>query len=123
VDHLPRVRRQPLPAVLGRFYALRFRDAQNFRYSTDLGIVALRDEPASMTAYRVDGMNPGSDELLDMPLRAVGRSAAASSAFPLQMDIDLSEADKAKLAEGRRATWARPRGCRARNSRRGRSTG
>jgi len=83
--------------TLGRFYALRFRDAQNFRYSTDLGIVALRDEPASMTAYRVDGMNPGSDELLDMPFSGRWKKRGRVVGFPMQMDIDLSEADKAKL--------------------------
>ena len=55
--------------VLGRFGALRFRDAQNYRYSPDLGIVALRDEPATMTAYRVDGMGPGSAELRDLAVR------------------------------------------------------
>ena len=49
--------------ILGRFDALRFREAQNFRYSADLMLVALRDEPATMTAYRVEGMAPDSPEL------------------------------------------------------------
>jgi transglutaminase-like putative cysteine protease len=82
--------------VLGRFYALRFRDAQNYRYSTDLGIVALRDEPAGMTAYRVEGMNPGSDVLVDHAFS--GRwTKRGRVGLPLQLDIELSAPDKAKL--------------------------
>ena len=41
---------------LGRFEQLRFREVQNFSPSTELGLVALRAEPATMTAFRVDGM-------------------------------------------------------------------
>ncbi|HZZ18307.1 MAG TPA: DUF3488 and transglutaminase-like domain-containing protein [Opitutaceae bacterium] len=82
--------------TLGRFYALRFQDAHNFRYSTDLGIVALRDEPASMTAYRVEGMNPGSDQMVDLPFAGRWKKRGRVG-FPMQMDIDLSAPDKAKL--------------------------
>ena len=43
----------PLP---GRFRELRFRETQNFRSSAELAVVALRTEPAAMTAYRVEGV-------------------------------------------------------------------
>jgi transglutaminase-like putative cysteine protease len=83
--------------VLGRFGALRFRDAQNYRYSPDLGIVALRDEPASMTAYRVDGMNPGSDEMKDLAFAGRWKKRGPVG-LPLQVGLDsLSPSDRAAL--------------------------
>lgn len=42
--------------LLGRFEELRFREVQNFQASGELGLVMLRAEPATMTAYRVEGM-------------------------------------------------------------------
>jgi transglutaminase-like putative cysteine protease len=44
--------------LIGQFGELRFREAQNFRLAADLAIVALRDEPVTMTAYRVEGFDP-----------------------------------------------------------------
>ena len=41
--------------LLGQFEVLRFREQQNFRQAPYLGIVQLREEPVSMTAYRVEG--------------------------------------------------------------------
>ncbi len=41
--------------LLGRFEDLQFTEAQNYRYSPDLLLIALREEPVSMTAYRVIG--------------------------------------------------------------------
>jgi transglutaminase-like putative cysteine protease len=43
-----------LPLV-GRFAELRFRESQNHFFSNNLGILLLRDEPVTMTAYRVEG--------------------------------------------------------------------
>ncbi len=43
--------------LLGTFEHLRFRETQNYRQAPNLGMVSLREEPAAMTAYRVDGMN------------------------------------------------------------------
>jgi transglutaminase-like putative cysteine protease len=40
----------PLP---GRFAQLQFQDTKNYRAALDLGLVALREEPLAMTAYRV----------------------------------------------------------------------
>jgi transglutaminase-like putative cysteine protease len=42
--------------LLGPFQRLQFRDRQNYRYSTLLRVLALRDDPVAMTAYRVEGM-------------------------------------------------------------------
>ncbi len=46
--------------LAGQFEQLWFRDRQNFQVAGDLGVVALRDEPVSMTAYRVEGMPTGA---------------------------------------------------------------
>jgi hypothetical protein len=46
--------------LLGPFQTLRFQELQNWRTAPALGIVALRSEPATMTAYRVEGMESGS---------------------------------------------------------------
>lgn len=41
--------------LLGHFGNLRFRDVQSFRYSPRLSVMALREEPVTMLAYRVEG--------------------------------------------------------------------
>jgi hypothetical protein len=41
--------------LLGHFERLRFQEAQNFRYASRLSVLALRDEPVTMLAYRVEG--------------------------------------------------------------------
>jgi hypothetical protein len=41
--------------LLGPFEQLRFRESQNYRYAPALAILALREEPVSMTAFRVEG--------------------------------------------------------------------
>ena len=46
--------------LLGTFGQLRFREAQNFRVAAKLGVIMLRDEPATMLAYRVEGMDTGN---------------------------------------------------------------
>jgi protein-glutamine gamma-glutamyltransferase len=84
--------------ILGRFDLLRFREAQNFRYSGELMLVALRDEPATMTAYRVEAMAPDSPELADPTFAGRWRNRAVPSTLPLQLGLDLSGDDKAVLA-------------------------
>ena len=83
--------------ILGRFETLRFREAQNYRFSRDLSIVALRDEPASMTAYRVEGMQADSSSLRDPFFAARWRSRGPVGP-PLQLGLQLSDPDKAVLA-------------------------
>ncbi len=84
--------------ILGRFDVLRFREAQNFRYSFDLVLVALRDEPATMTAYRVEGMAPDSTQLSDPTFARRWRNRAVPGGLSLQLRLELSAADKASLA-------------------------
>jgi transglutaminase-like putative cysteine protease len=85
--------------VLGRFDVLRFREAQNFRYSEILMLVALRDEPATMTAYRVEGMAPDSTALTDTTFaRRWKNRAVPTGGLPLQLGLKLSADDKAALA-------------------------
>ncbi len=48
--------------LLASFDMLRFREVQNYRYAPGLGLVALREEPVSMTAYRVEGFELGSTQ-------------------------------------------------------------
>ncbi|HTU03508.1 MAG TPA: DUF3488 and transglutaminase-like domain-containing protein, partial [Candidatus Sulfotelmatobacter sp.] len=93
--------------VLGRFNMLRFREAQNFRYSADLALVALRDEPATMTAYRVEGMAPDSSELADPTFAGRWRNRAVPGGLSLQLGLGLSKSDRAELA---RITAAVPPG-------------
>jgi transglutaminase-like putative cysteine protease len=83
--------------VLGRFGVLRFQDAQNFRYSRDLGIVALRDEPAAMTPYRVEGMDPDARELPD-PRFASRWKRRGHISMNLQTSLEVSPADRGVLA-------------------------
>jgi hypothetical protein len=82
--------------LMGSFWALRFREAQNYRYAPDLGVIALRDEPATMTAYRVEGMAADSPELRDK--RFAARWAHRGKAGFLQVGLpELTAADKASL--------------------------
>lgn len=46
------------PPLLAPFSELRFVEAQNYRFAPTLNIVQLRDEPVTMTAYRVEGFDP-----------------------------------------------------------------
>jgi hypothetical protein len=87
--------------LLGPFEMLRFRERQNFRFADRLGLVALRDEPVSMTAYRIQGMlltgampDPGLASRL-------GRSAETGAIANLPMlKLNLIEADRGVLARG-----------------------
>jgi transglutaminase-like putative cysteine protease len=83
--------------ILGRFNALHFRDAQHFNYSPELASVSLRDEPASMTAYRVDGMAPDTPALSDPPF-ARAWASRGPVALPLQIDLKVGRQDAAVLS-------------------------
>jgi len=86
--------------LAGHFEMLRFRERQNFQVAAELGVVALRDEPVSMTAYRVEGMLT-SAELID---REFGdewdrHRAQGSEASITQLLVNVSAGDRAKLAQ------------------------
>jgi hypothetical protein len=84
--------------LLGSFVILRFRDIEHYMYSPDLALFSLHDEPATMTAYRVEGMGAEAGELRDKAF--AGRwSRRGPAGLPLQIGLDgLSAADKAALA-------------------------
>jgi transglutaminase-like putative cysteine protease len=85
--------------LLGHFEALHFRDAQNYRFSTDLGLLALRDEPATMTAYRVEGMAANAAELPDRAYAGRWKNRTLPRGMPLQWELDLPhKGDKEELA-------------------------
>jgi transglutaminase-like putative cysteine protease len=85
--------------LLGRFTTLRFYEAQNFKYSADLVLVALRDEPATMTPYRVEGMSADSSELSDPTFAGRWKNRGMISRLPLQLGLEgLTADDRAVLA-------------------------
>jgi len=84
--------------LLGAFGELRFREAQKFRVAPELGVVALRDEPVTMTAYRVEGMEGGGavkDAEFATLLRERGKNPRMAGAVMLRLGV--SEADVAVL--------------------------
>ncbi len=113
--------------LLGAFEDLRFRELQSFRLGRELSVVALRNEPVTMTAYRVEGMEAGS-ALADADFAARLKANAASPrvAGSLLLRPGVGESDRGALARivgeitggtklpaeefGRRAvTWLRER--------------
>jgi transglutaminase-like putative cysteine protease len=77
----------PLP---GMFNDLRFREVQNFTWSPRLRAVALRNEPVTMTAYRLEGVNispllpdPEFAARFQKNLQAAGNVRARLSQFEL----------------------------------------
>ena len=86
--------------LLGEFERLQFREPQNFQVSAELNVVALRDEPVSMTAYRVEGLDPSG--LLRDPAfaqRWQERDAAALLRTAQQVRVGVVEADRERLAQ------------------------
>lgn len=84
--------------LIGRFEVLQFNEAQNFRVAPALNVIALRNEPVSMTAYRVEGVAL-SDRLPDPQFAALWRArrpeAPGRSFF---LGLSLNESDRAQLA-------------------------
>ena len=84
--------------LIGSFSQLRFTDLQNYQFSPSLGVVALRDDPATMTAYRVEGFD-SSDLLSDGDFALLWSQREASSA-QLQIGLDaLGPADRSTLTQ------------------------
>ena len=85
--------------LLGPFEQLRFQELQNFRLGADPGLLALRDEPVSMVAYRVEGMSTGN--LLPDPkfaaLLASGRTPGPLELPSLMLRLGVGEADRVTL--------------------------
>jgi transglutaminase-like putative cysteine protease len=85
--------------LLGPFGSVRFREAQSFSYAPHLGVLGLREEPAAMTAYRVEGFDL-SNALPDPRFaeRWKTRHEPAAGRPVLQWRLALGEADRNTLA-------------------------
>jgi protein-glutamine gamma-glutamyltransferase len=86
--------------LAGQFEQLWFRDRQNFRNAPDLGIVALKDEPVSMTAYRVEGMLTGA-QLPDPKFAQAwaARHESENNSAQAQTKLSLNPADLERLKQ------------------------
>jgi len=76
--------------LTGRFVQLRFRERQNFRFADRLGLVVLRDEPVSMTAYRVEGlmaMDVIPDRQMGAWLERATESGAEQTSAALKLEL------------------------------------
>lgn len=85
---------------LGPFTRLRFRETQNFFFAPQLAAVMLRDEPASMTAYQVEGFETGvflPDQAFAKRWKARDREDAALKLGNLQFALRMSGADRLRL--------------------------
>ena len=85
--------------LLGEFDRLQFsREPQSFRVGRHLGVVALRNEPVTMTAYRVEGMDVGAtmpDGNFAARLRKDAKNPREREA--LMLGVRLEEHDRARL--------------------------
>ena len=82
--------------LFGRFTLVRFRETQYFQSGDELGVVALRDEPATMTAYRVEGM-PETDRMKDPKFAYRLRTRPQTSEAVLYNALHLSDSDRDTL--------------------------
>jgi protein-glutamine gamma-glutamyltransferase len=83
--------------LLGQFEILRFREVQNFRLAPYLAVVQLRDEPVTMTAYRVEGFELGpslSDPVFARRWATRDRARRQQAQAALQLE---AESDTAAL--------------------------
>lgn len=81
--------------LLGRFENLVFREVQNFRFAQRLALVALRDDPVSMVAYRVTGFETGPvlpDRSFASRWRMLGTQGRRSE--DMLVRLGLAEADE-----------------------------
>lgn len=86
--------------LLGGFEELRFREPQNFRTARGLELVTLRDDPATMIAYRVQGMT-SADTIPDGEFGAqlASRRKNPLAAGALMLGVDLPAADLTALQD------------------------
>ncbi len=86
--------------LLGEFERLQFREPQNFRLAAELNVVALRDEPISMTAYRVEGLDT-SGILRDPAFarRWKDRDPAVAPKAVMQRRVGVGDSERARLQQ------------------------
>lgn len=86
--------------LLGPFATLRFQELQNWSAAPSLGIVGLRNEPATMTAYRVEAMEYGPVQLDPAFASRVRTPPVTPSGKQLAMlALTLGEPDQRAVAE------------------------
>ena len=86
--------------LTGPFGGLRFRETVAFRHAPGPSLVALRDEPVAMMAYRVEA--PGHDPLLrdpDFAARWAAREPGVSRGMPSYTRLALREPDREALRQ------------------------
>ncbi|ACB77874.1 transglutaminaseTgpA domain-containing protein [Opitutus terrae] len=97
--------------LLGPFELLRFREAQNYRFSRGLGVVELRAEPATMLAYRIEGMENNAvvaDPAFAAQWRAHGSNRWSAGALLLQLSVSAEDREKLARAVGEIRAAATP---------------
>jgi protein-glutamine gamma-glutamyltransferase len=83
--------------LIGAFTELRFTERQNYQFNPAIGVVALRDEPATMMAYRVEAFDESS--VFSDPGFAAQWRGERKSAAQLQIALDgLTAMDRSTLA-------------------------
>jgi transglutaminase-like putative cysteine protease len=83
--------------LLGPFSVLTFREAQNFKLAPRLALVALREDPVTMTAYRIEGFDQSgvlSDPRYADKWRAKSPDERRSD---IQLRVSAGERDRAAL--------------------------
>ena len=84
--------------LLGEFERVQFRERQNFRYARSLRVLALRDDPVSMTAYRVEGMDTDG-RLTDEAFARQWGDGREGGLVRATLAVELGEGDRRVLAE------------------------
>jgi len=86
--------------LLGEFERVQFREPQNFQYAAELNVVALRNEPVSMTAYRVESMDTSG--ILPDPAfarRWQERDPAVAPRMVMQRRVGVGDSDRTRLEQ------------------------
>ena len=86
--------------LLGEFERLQFREPQNFQLAAALNLVALRNEPVSMTAYRVEGLDT-SGILRDPAFarRWQARDPAVAPKVVMQHRVGVGDSERNRLEQ------------------------
>lgn len=80
--------------LLGAFDRLQFREPQSFRTMQGVPMVALRDDPVTMIAYRVEGMQSEPvivDTVFGARFAASGNKPVAAAALMLSLQLQASD--------------------------------
>lgn len=86
--------------LAGAFQSIAFQEAQHYRVAPRLAMVALREEPATMVAYRVEDFETGHalpDERFASRWKARGEQGTRAAETLVR--LTLSDADRAALGE------------------------